>query len=66
MSKAPENMPTETIRAFIESAENGEKEWRKVEAEAYARLQTAIRAQAERRSTAIKYRGWLWDRESNA
>lgn len=66
MSKAPEGMPTETIRAFVQNAENKLADWQEVERSAYERLQRAIREQENCQRNVSEYKGWLWDRENNA
>lgn len=64
--KAPDNMPTETICAFIRNSQAGLQEAIDDEKDALAALHRAINNQVRLKANIDEYEGWLWVRENNS
>lgn len=64
MSRAPDNMPTETIQRFIDTQEQGFAQATRDEETAMASLNRAVHQKLKTDARLSEYKGWLWDREN--
>lgn len=63
-NRAPDNMPMETIRRFIDKQEQEFAEAKRDEEAALTSLTRAIHRQQRADRYLSEYKGWLWDREN--
>lgn len=57
--KAPDNMPTEAIRRFLETAKEEKRQWNQSVKESQARLKSAKGMVAYHTEREAEYKGWL-------